>query len=169
MIEKEVWHRQFLAGLCILGCIGCRNQDSSASSHRFVRNEPAVENLQKPDPEVQDDKLESTVAKLQSLKVRQVGLAGPGPAHAIVHNETTREVVAKGRPIIPVLLKRLETCSWDEAVFIVFCLNDLRAKSAKGQVSELQKAEHGGKRFRDPHDLTLELQIQHYLRDVDSW
>ncbi len=108
--------------------------------------------------------MKDLVEQLKKLKVE--GPSFGAPYVAISHNDITRAIVAHGEEIIPVLIQTLENCSLSEAVFIVFCLRELHAKSAKERVKQLQESH----RFNDTEkDLTLDLQIQFFLRDVDSW
>jgi hypothetical protein len=102
--------------------------------------------------------------KLRTLKVEGPGRGGPYVG--IVHNPVTREIVAEGNDIVPFLIERLKTGDLTETIFAVFSLRELRTKSAKGAVEQLQRSD----RFRDVNkDLTLDMQIKYYLRDVDSW
>jgi hypothetical protein len=51
----------------------------------------------------------------------------------------------------------------------IFCLLELQTKAAKPRILELKReVEHG--RFKaEPHDFTLDAQIDNYLIHVDSW
>ena len=176
---------QFFPLIVGILCLGCSSRDratASKSSTRAVEIEPEVRKT-KPSPRIEFDvdpgqtdptalrELEASVAKLRQLKVLDfpTGSYG-GPYVAFGHNDVTLEIVGKGRPVIPVLLKRLEVSEWDESVFIVFCLRKLRARSAESQLREIQKALRAHTRFTStPHDFTLDVQIQNYLEEVDSW
>ena len=115
--------------------------------------------------------LDATVEKLSKLRLADEATASlGGPWVVINHNDVTRAVVAKGRPIIPRLLKRLDVCDYDEAVFVVFCLRQLHAKEAKNKIIELQESLKKGERIdKKGRDLTLDVNIIFYLRDVESW
>ena len=61
----------------------------------------------------------------------------------------------------------MESSGYDETALIVFCLRELKACSAKEKVLELRKALEDGTRFADtPHDATLQVQIEGYLKAV---
>jgi hypothetical protein len=112
-------------------------------------------------------RIEMLLDSLRQLKVE--GASGGGPAVGIVHNHVTKEIVAEGSRIVPLLLKRLDSGGYDESAYIVFCLRELQAKTAKDKILELEKAHDERKRFTEPHDLTLKLQIKFFKQDVDSW
>lgn len=104
------------------------------------------------------------IEQLASLKVE--GSSFGGPYVGISHNPVTLSIVAEGEKIVPLLIEELDTCGLDEAIFIVFCLSELHAKSAKAKIEELQSSD----RFSNvKRDLTLDMQIKFFLRDVDSW
>src|SRR5262249_11255006 len=120
-----------------------------------------------PDSE-SDPQMDELLAKLTGMEVEGGGFGGP--YIGVVHNETTREIVGRGKKVIPHLLKRLDSSGYDESVYIVFCLWELRAAEAKTKIVQLQRDLKEGKRFsQELHDLTLEMEIEHYLREVDSW
>lgn len=102
-------------------------------------------------------------------KLETLSLNGPsrgGPYVGISHNDVTRAIVAEGEAIIPLLVDKLKTSNLTETIFIVFCLRELKAKSAKEKIQQLQSSE----RFSNlERDMTLEMQIRFFLRDVDSW
>lgn len=102
-------------------------------------------------------------------QLKTLELEGPsrgGPYVGILHNDVTRAIVAEGDKIIRALLERLETSSLSETIFIVFCLRELHAKSAKHSLEQLQRSN----RFQDVEkDLTLDMQLQFFWRDLDSW
>ncbi len=102
-------------------------------------------------------------------KLKTLGVEGPslgGPYVGISHNTVTRAIVSEGHKLIPFLTKRLNKSSLNETIFIVFCLRELHAKSAKGNIEQLQRS----KRFKKiKKDMTLDMQIEFFLRDVDSW
>ncbi len=132
---------------------------------------------QKADAEVQVKRTEGmepqedAVAQLKKLTLAQHGAGSlGGPYVGIVHNSVTRAVVAQGKKIVPQLVERLKSSGPDESAFIVFCLRELHAVSAKKKLVELQQAVRSGARFaNEPHDLTLEMQIKFFLDDADSW
>jgi len=176
---------QFFSLIVCVICLGCSSQDratASKSSTRTVEPEPGARKSE-PSPRIEFDvdtaetdpttlrELEASVAKMRQLKLLDypTGSYG-GPYVGFGHNDITLEVVGKGRRIIPLLLKRLEVSEWDESVFIVFCLRKLRAKSAESQLREIQKALREQTRYTStPHDITLDDQIQSYLKERDSW
>ncbi len=109
-------------------------------------------------------RLEGLLHRLRELKVEGVGRGGP--FLGVVHNEVTRELLAEGMGIVPLLLERIGSSELDETIFLVFLLRELRSINAKGAIEKLLDSP----RFRGkPRDLTLEMQVQFYLRDVDSW
>lgn len=102
--------------------------------------------------------------ELPSQRIEGVSLGGPYVG--LSHNEITRAILAKGREVVPALVKRLEGSGLTETIFLVFLLRELQAKEARAAVMSLLHSP----RFRDlPRDLTLEMQIRFFLRDVDSW
>jgi hypothetical protein len=112
--------------------------------------------------------MENLFERLKKLKITGVGLGGP--YLYIGHNDVTKSVIAEGSRIIPVLVKRLDSSGYDESAYIVFCLRELRAKSALDKILELEKSLDEGKRFTQaPHDLTLKMQIKFFKRDLGSW
>jgi hypothetical protein len=107
---------------------------------------------------------QSLITKLLTLSVE--GPSRGGPYVGIQHNDVTRSIVAEGEEIVPLLLNKLETSNLTETIYIVFCLRELHAQSAKKQIQQLQRSD----RFKDiEKDMTLEMQIKYFLRDVDSW
>ena len=121
--------------------------------------------------ETRVESLEETVAKLRGLSVDQEAIAGGGGGYAAIgSNIVTAEVVAKGERIVPLLIERLKACGCDEAVFIVLCLRELRAVSAKAVILELERSLTKRERFADsPHQATLRVQMIFFLRDADTW
>jgi hypothetical protein len=89
-----------------------------------------------------------------------------GPYVGVGHNDLTREIVAAGKEAVPLLVARLPDSSFDEAVYIVFILRELHAAEAEAVVRELQ-SEIGERSVG--RDLTLEMQIQYFLRDKRAW
>src|SRR5205823_3281554 len=128
----------------------------------FVNSAPRGEsNMQ------EDTQMQELIDKLATLPVE--GGSRGGPYVGIAHNDVTRAVVAKGDKIVPLLIDKLNTTSnLNQAIYIVFCLRELHAKSAKPYIQQLQASISD--RFKNtPRDLTLDMQIQFFLRDVDSW
>jgi hypothetical protein len=116
----------------------------------------------------QNTKGENQLERLKKLKITGVSLGGP--YLGIVHNDVTKSIVDQGSQIIPVLVKRLDSSGYDESAYIVFCLRELRARSAIDKIVELEKSLDEGKRFVEtPHDLTLKMQIKFFKRDFESW
>jgi hypothetical protein len=112
--------------------------------------------------------MDEVLRGLRNLKIE--GASGGGPYLGIGHNDVTKKVVAEGGRVIPFLVKRLDSSGYDESAYIVFCLRELRAKSAIDKILELEKSLDERKRFAEaPHDLTLKMQIKFFKRDFDSW
>ncbi len=110
------------------------------------------------------EQLEALLERLGTLRVD--GPSRGGPHVGIVHNDLTKEIVAAGKKIIPLLIARLPESSYDEAVYIVFILRKVHATEAQAAVrilqSEIEKRSIG-------RDLTLKMQVMYYFRDLDTW
>jgi hypothetical protein len=89
-----------------------------------------------------------------------------GPFVGIVDDDLTRALVARGDAVVPRLIARLPASGFDEAVYIVFVLRELRAASAESAIRTLQ-AELPARSVG--HDLTLKMQVDYYLRDLATW
>lgn len=111
-----------------------------------------------------EEEIRELIARLGEVPL--AGASFGGPYVGVSHNEVTRALLAKGRGVIPALVARLEESGLTETIFIVFLLRELRAKEAKGVVAGLLAS---GRFDGQPRDLTLEMQIQYFLRDVSSW
>ena len=102
-------------------------------------------------------------------RLKGLDLEGPslgGPYVGVMHNDVTKAILAEGERIIPSLIRRLGTAGLNEAIYIVFCLRELRAKSAEQAVRGLADPD----RFKNTkRDLTLDMQIQFFLRDLVDW
>ena len=98
--------------------------------------------------------------------VRVDGPSRGGPHVGIVHNDLTREILAAGKAIVPLLVARLPDSGFDEAVYIVFMLRELQAKEAQSVVRKLQSEIEARSIGRD---LTLKMQVEYFLRDVRQW
>lgn len=102
-------------------------------------------------------------------KLDELTIDGPGrggPYTGVQHNKITEEIVAAGKEIVPLLIDNLEQGSLVKTIFIIFCLHELKAKEAKPYIERLALS----KRFANvERDMTLEMQINFFLRDVDSW
>jgi hypothetical protein len=98
----------------------------------------------------------------------QLAAEGPniGPVTAISANSTTDAVVHEGAAIVPALVAALDHSSYSQTVWVVFCLTELRATSAKARVIKLKDEEEHGRFAAEPHDLTLTFEIKNYLRVV---
>ncbi len=108
--------------------------------------------------------LNTLLDQLRSLPVE--GPSRGGPYVGIQPNELTRAIVAQGPAAIPAITSRLDSASWSEAVYLVFLLRELHAAAARQAVEALRDSA----RFEGtPHDMTLDMQINYFLRDVDSW
>ena len=104
------------------------------------------------------------IAKLSKLKIK--GPSRGGPYVGIQHNRVTRSIVAEGEEIVPLLLNKLKNANITETIYIIFCLRELHARNAKEIIQQL----HLSHRFKGiKKDMTLEMQIKYFLRDVDSW
>ena len=111
-----------------------------------------------------EEYIRSLLDKLSTLEIE--GASFGGPYVGVMHNDVTRALVAEGEKIIPYLIERLKTSNLNETIFIVFMLRELRAKGAKQAIEELQSS----KRFEgQSKDMTLDMQINYFLRDVDTW
>jgi hypothetical protein len=108
------------------------------------------------------------IRRLDSLSVEQRSLGGP--YGWVVSNDTTEAIVQKGDVIIPLLIDNLNHDGVNGTIFTVHCLHELKAKSAKVPIRDLERSLMRGERFKNVRrDPTLEVQIQFFLRDVDSW
>jgi hypothetical protein len=118
----------------------------------------------------QAEGLRQTVAGLKTIDLyREANFwTTGGPYVSPVHTAVTREVVSKGASVIPYLIKRLDSSGYDESVYIVFCLRELRAISAKDKVADLQKAFRECKRFPGS-DATLYIETERFLKEAKSW
>ena len=97
------------------------------------------------------------------------GFSAGGPYWGIGKDDVTRPIIARGMAIVPRLVGELPHSSWAESVYIVFCLSELKAKSAKANVLELQAQVKSGRFAHEGRNFTLDMQITYYLRDWDSW
>ena len=111
-------------------------------------------------------KYEQLVEALSSVPV-----TGPsiGPSTGITSNPQTDAVVHQGAAIVPSLIYSLDHSSWQQSVWIMFCLNELHAKAAKPQILELKKEIEHGRFASEPQDFTLDAGIDNYLAHVDAW
>ena len=124
------------------------------------------------DPAREPAAVEAAVAKLQTLTLEKNGfvLIMGAPGFAVQHTDETRAVVAKGSAAVPHLLARLDLADYDETAFIVFCLRELRAKSAKAKILDLQKAVAEKRRFQSVRNhIGLDRELYQYLHDFESW
>jgi len=117
----------------------------------------------------QDERaLERLLDKLPNRVV--TGDSFGGPYVGVGHNDVTKAIVAYGQKAVPHLLDRLQTSNVDETIFIVFCLRELRATAAREAVDKLRQDLKRAKRFAGvQRDFTLEVQIDYFLANVDSW
>jgi hypothetical protein len=105
--------------------------------------------------------MEELLDRLSALRVQ--GSSMGGPYVGIGHNSLTREILAAGEALVPLLIARLPDSSYDEAVYIVFILRELHALEAQVAVRRLQSEI---KKRSIGRDLTLKMQVEYYLRDV---
>ena len=116
----------------------------------------------------QREEIDRAIGALAGIKV--VGDSFGGPYVGVDHNHVTRDIVAFGPSAIPALVDRLKKSDVDETIFIVFCLSELQARSAKDQIIALNRSLKERQRFSGVRrDLTLDVQIDFFLRDVESW
>lgn len=105
--------------------------------------------------------------------LRGVALSGPsagGPCQGVSDNEVTRAIVREGPAIVPPLISALDDSSFSQSVYIVFCLRELHASAAKERIGRLRKELEAGMRFaKEPHDFTLDVQVDSYLSQVEAW
>jgi hypothetical protein len=147
--------RYFVVPLLFIFCLGgC--SDSNRGSRQGNRSKK------------DDEDIHTILKKLRLMKIKGIMLGGPSVG--LVHNKTTKQIVSKGDRMIPYLIQRLDSSGYDETVYIVFCLHELKAKSAKKRILEVDKALKESKRFTEkPHDLTLKNEIEFYLQEVEDW
>ena len=94
------------------------------------------------------------------------GISRGGPHRGVTHNDVTRAILARGQPVVPLLVDRLPDSGFDEAVYLVFLLRELRATGAAPAVRTLQSQAETRSTGRD---LTLKMQIEYFLRDLPAW
>jgi hypothetical protein len=102
--------------------------------------------------------------------LRNVPVNGPSlgaPAQGLSTNAATEAIVQKGPVIIPTLISALDHSSWTQTVWIVFCLDQLRATGARERILKLQREIDNGRFANEHHDLTLQAIIQAYLTVID--
>ena len=115
----------------------------------------------------QGDKEHDRRAKLvEALADLPLSGMNVGPVRAIGANRVTDAVVREGVAIVPMLASALDHSSYDQTVWIVFCLTELRATPAKARVIKLKHEEEHGRFAAELHDFTLEFEIKNYLRVV---
>jgi hypothetical protein len=108
------------------------------------------------------------IRRLDTLPVQ--GVSAGGPYVGIGPNVVTDAVVKEGDRIVPSLIAHLDRATYAEAVHSIYCLHELKAKSAKPKVQALEGALQRGERFANkPHDLTLKVEIEFFLREAESW
>jgi hypothetical protein len=110
------------------------------------------------------EQLEELLDRLSTLRVDGPSMGGPHVG--IAHNELTREILAAGKEIVPLLIARLLDSSFDQAVYIVFLLRELHATEAEAVVRKLQSEVEKRSVGRD---LTLKMQVEYFLRDMYTW
>jgi hypothetical protein len=112
-----------------------------------------------------------TIRLLESLNGEAPdGASFGGPYVGVEHTEATRRIVQQGRSVVPILVNRLGTSGLNETIYIVFCLRELKACDAKTAVQILQQQIQKKERFRNVRrDLTLEMQVIFFLKEVDTW
>ena len=107
------------------------------------------------------DRVDALLDTLAALPL--AGGSRGGPHTGITHNEVTRELLSYGPRIVPLLVARLPASGFNDAVYLVFLLRELRATEARAAVKRLQ-AELP--RRAAGHDLTLQVQVEYFLRDT---
>lgn len=108
--------------------------------------------------------LQVLVDRLRTLEI--VGQSRGGPHRGIEHNDVTRAIVAEGEDVVPLLIARLPESGFDESVYIVFLLRELRASEAEPAIRRLQAE---ADQRSEGHDLTLKMQITYFLMDCSTW
>lgn len=151
---------RLVAVFLAVACAGCHDAPRSPLGSGTERTERTTQ-----------ESVEESIAGLQNLSVAENALGSSGGPHVgIGGNSVTKKVIDHGDRAVPLLIKGLDTSGWDESVFIVFCLRELRAKVAKDRVARLEKEIRDEARFASMRrDATLEVQIKFFLRDVDTW
>jgi hypothetical protein len=101
--------------------------------------------------------------------LKQLPVEGPniGPVTGIDSNKTTDAVVQAGQSIVPTLVAALDRSSWRQSVWIVFCLQELHASSARLRLIKLKTEVEQGRFKNEPHDFTLQVLIDTFLRTVN--
>jgi len=103
--------------------------------------------------------------------LRDVPVKGPSfgaPVRSVSANSATQAVVREGPAIVPALIAALDHSSWNHSVWIVFCLRELRARDAKARIIRLKDEEWSARFASEPHDLTLDMLIETYLRIISE-
>ena len=95
-------------------------------------------------------------------------LSTMGPVHGIKETEETRAVVMQGQSIVPALVSALDRSSWNHTVYIVYCLRLLRARDARDRIVGLQTEIKRDRFASEPHDFSLDVLIESYLREIDK-
>ncbi len=128
----------------VAACTSC-HRDFDPPNHRA------------PDPpnmDISDD----LISKLEHLSVD--GFSMGGPHVVLVSNEVTSQIVKIGPPIIPKLIKNLDNTSMISVMYTVWCLNEMKAKSAKPSIVYLNKRLDAGELFPGvKRDIALNSQI----------
>jgi len=109
-------------------------------------------------------KLEALLDRLNTLRID--GSSMGGPHVGIGHNDLTREIVAAGKEVVPLLVSRLPNSSFDESVYIVFMLRELHASEAQAAIYKLKSEV---KERSVGRDLTLKMQVEYFLREAQTW
>src|SRR5262245_41692916 len=113
------------------------------------------------DGDLKRAQLEALLDRLRTLHAEGPSLGGPYVG--IGHNNLTREILAAGQAVIPLLVSRLPDSSFDESVYIVFLLPELQTAEAEAAIRNLQSQVA---RRSVGRDLTLKMQVEYFLRDV---
>ncbi len=79
---------------------------------------------------------------------------------AVQHNDTTRAIMSLGSPAVPELVRSLATANENQATFIILCLRDLHAWSAKDAAVDL--LESLDRRFGS-RDMTLDQMTRAFI------
>lgn len=149
------------------GCEGKRaivaDSTSKSDSHFVRQGDPPEQLFSDADKEADYSDL---IGKLKTSRLE--GTSFGGPYITVVHNELTREIVARGRAIVPSLAKSLNHSSYEESVLIVFCLIEIGDTSCKEQLDLLKAKCLSGDRFAARHDRTLVMYVDRYLAIADK-
>jgi len=103
---------------------------------------------------------------INNLRRTQINGLNIGPAKGVLPNEITSEIIQKGSPIVPYLINALDDDNLNEVIYVVYCLREMGSpKEARPAILKLQRELNNKTRFNIPRDLTLEMQINFFIKD----